>query len=249
MDLMTAQHLSELTSAFYRGVSQSFSATRQTGWPGWRHVVEAAGASCGSRVDVLDVACGNLRFERYLASCGIEARAWAIDACDELVEAGRTTLPDGLELSYQHLDVMEALFSGEGLVGLVDAPPCDLAVCFGFMHHVPLYDQRLELLRTMLAHVRPGGLVAVSFWQFLRDERLRAKARPVEGGDGGDYLLGWQDRVDVARYCHSFSEEEIDELVARLPEGTVEVDRFSADGKSQDLNRYVLLRASEGWRS
>jgi hypothetical protein len=69
-----------------------------------------------------------------------------------------------------------------------------------------------------------------------------SKARPLAGS--GDYLLGWQGRTDVARYCHSFLEDEIDELVLHASQATQEVARFSADGKSGELNRYSVLRVS-----
>jgi hypothetical protein len=67
-----------------------------------------------------------------------------------------------------------------------------------------------------------------------------AKAQPL--ADKGDYLLGWQGRRDVQRYCHSFCEEEVDSLAGTVAEQAREVDRFSADGKSGDLNRYVVLQ-------
>ena len=84
--------------------------------------------------------------------------------------------------------------------------------------------------------------MAVSFWQFLRDPRIRAKVRSFEGADEGDYLLGWQERTDVARYCHHFDEAEIDKLVYGVSDLAQEACRYSADGRNGDLNRYVILR-------
>ncbi len=245
MDLTLAQHLSQLTSTFYREVSPSFSATRESAWPGWLRMVDELDLGGRTDLEVLDIACGNLRFERFLAQQGLDVRAWAVDSCDDLVARGerplRATNPNA-RVTYRHLDVMEALYEGCDLGGCLDAPACDLAVCFGFMHHVPLPEHRRRVLEALLAHVRPGGFAAVSYWQFLRDARLCEKAVPVEGGNEGDYLLGWQGRTDVARYCHSFAEHEIDGLVEALPSAAREVVRFSADGKSGSLNRYVVLQ-------
>lgn len=117
-----------------------------------------------------------------------------------------------------------------------------MAVCFGFMHHVPMGSLRSQVLSALADAERPGGVVAVSFWQFARSARLMAKAVPVEGGDAGDYLLGWQGRSDVRRYCHSFEEAEIDELVGACGSQVMELVRFFADGKTGDMNRYLILR-------
>ena len=60
----------------------------------------------------------------------------------------------------------------------------------------------------------------------------------------GDYFLGWQNEPGLWRYCHHFSEAEIDALVAAACEDgkAEEIVRFSADGKSGAMNRYVVLR-------
>lgn len=241
MDKKTARALSDLTTNFYEQVHDSFDATRQAPWQGWDEVVRVA-RGCGlpaeGRLRVLDLACGNLRFERYLRDLGYKVEARAYDNCDELVGAGEGV---GSDVAFHHVDLAGALFEG-GLGEVLDAPACDMAVCFGFMHHVPLESQRCQLLSALADAVRPGGVVAVSFWQFARSARLMAKAVSVESGDTGDYLLGWQGRSDVRRYCHSFEEAEIDELVGACGSQVMELARFSADGKTGDMNRYLILR-------
>lgn len=232
MDEKTARRMSELTTEFYARANESFSATRQAPWPGWDRVLDICELRGAARMRVLDLACGNLRFERFLADYVDDLRVWAADNCDALVGS-----PAEFALEYQHLNIAENPTD-------IVAPPCDLAVSFGFMHHLPLRRQRRAVLKALADHTRPGGYVVVTFWQFAKNSRLLAKARPVRGGDKGDYLLGWQDRTDVARYCHSFSEDEIDALVASLGNSVEEVARFSADGKTGDLNRYLVLRTS-----
>ena len=234
MDKAFARRMSELTSEFYERAAPSFSATRQAPWQGWHRLLGFVPAGSDDPPRVLDVACGNLRFERFLREQGVLADVWAYDNSDELVAAGAPGA------RFCHLDVAEALLGGEPL--RLQAPPCDLAVSFGFMHHLPLFEQRAALLQTLVDHVRPGGHVCVTFWQFADDARLRAKAWPAPGGSSDDYLLGWQGRTDVARFCHHASEAEIDALVASVAGDATELSRFSADGKTGDLNRYVVLR-------
>lgn len=247
MDINTARRLSDLTTDFYRTVSASFSATRQAPWQGWQRVAqlawpdskpakperEAAGPKPLGAQTVLDLACGNLRFARFALERCPSAQIWAVDNCDELAVPANN-------ICYQHLDIANTLLHEQDLCQAIDTPPCDLCVCFGFMHHVPLPQHRAHVLRALALHAAPRGLIAVSFWQFERDARIMAKAQPLP--DAGDYVLGWQNRTDVQRYCHSFCEDELDALVQSVAPLATEVDRFSADGRSGDLNRYVVLR-------
>ena len=252
MDDKTAQMLSQLTREFYGEVASSFSVTREAPWQGWQRVVSMMEMPTdGASLRALDLACGNLRFERFLASSfpetHIDARAY--DECDLLV--GLADIP-GMTVHFEHLDVAEVLFEHADLAAKLGVEGCDLAACFGFMHHLPLPAQRESVLKALVGAVRPGGLVAVSFWQLSHSARLLGKAKAVtalasdelgiEGLAQGDYLLGWQDRTDVLRYCHDFSEEEIDALVAAVSPAAREVARFSADGKESNLNRYLILQ-------
>lgn len=267
MDLSTAQKLNALTKAFYDRAAPSFSATREQPWPGWETVAGLVRAQIGAAGDpapaaaaphhgagplrVLDLACGNLRFERFLAEAlpGIPCRFRCVDSCEPLARAAAVQLPTTAAVRFQNLDIMEALEQG-ALAAALSGPPFGLAVCFGFLHHIPLAAWRAQLLQALVDRTAPGGLVAVSFWQFLGEPRLAAKAATathigaahhgIAFDDPGDRLLGWQDRTDLFRYCHSFTEAEIDRLVAATA-GAREAARFSADGRAQ-LNRYVVLR-------
>ena len=237
MDLQTAKELNDLTTDFYARVGESFSATRQHPWKGWNRIRELAHAY-GPRLTLLDLACGNLRFEHFLSSEHPRLHAWAIDHDKALAQA------DGAEsfpcVTFVPLDILGTLLSGESLTDALPVPPCDMSVCFGFMHHVAFPQHRAAVLRALVEHTKPGGIVVTSFWQFARSPRILAKAQPLP--DVGDYLLGWQDRTDVHRYCHSYADDEIDELVASLNGDVHVVERFQADGKTNNLNCYVVLR-------
>ena len=222
---------------------------------------EGCGESCAvangqEPLCVLDLACGNLRFERYLADAlpGRMLSGYAVDNCDPLVEAGeRSEFGPLSRMVFQNLDAIERLSAG-CLRESLEAPDasCDLAVSFGFMHHVPLERWRAEPLRALIAKVRPGGFVAVSFWRFLNSDKLARKAQEttsralVELGlpelPPNDYLLGWQDTQGLYRYCHHFDEQEIERLLAAVADSAELVSRFEADGKTGNLNEYVVLR-------
>ena len=215
-----------------------------------RQPLEAPSASLA----VLDLACGNLRFERYLASQlpHVLLSCYAVDNCDSLVGEARNIggLPS---VSFQELNIIEALAAGN-LASTLEAPDaaCNLAVAFGFMHHVPIERWRVALLRSLAAKVRSGGVVVVSFWRFLNSEKLAKKAAVTtkEAQDAlglpqlppNDFLLGWQDTQGLYRYCHHFDESEIERLTCAVADIAQPIARFAADGKTGNLNEYLVLR-------
>ena len=100
--------------------------------------------------------------------------------------------------------------------------------------------------------MRPGGFVIVSLWRFLENPPLARKAEAThehalaELGlpplDAGDRLLGWRDEPGAYRYCHSFTDGEIDALAASVGHAATEVARFRADGRDGALNSYLVLQ-------
>ena len=251
----TAERLTCITSEFYAQQAQSFSATRQMPWQGWQRCLDAMPQLlAGEKPFVLDIGCGNLRFARFLRDeAGIvPAEYFAVDNCKPLVEIGEADTHVS-ELVFIELDVITSLLDGT-LSSRLTVPACDLVVAFGFLHHVPGAQKRVQLLRTLLEKTKPGGFVCVSFWQFMNSQKLAAKAQETTaqglcalGIDASeleehDYLIGWQDKANTWRYCHHFSQKELDELLASLGSDVQICTQFSADGKDNDLNRYVILQ-------
>lgn len=276
MDIETACRLNKATEEFYAANAVSFSSTRERPWKGWRRVLAHA-EGCIDRLDaptpphgcrersapdgkvdspfrVLDVGCGNMRFERMLGDAFPERRieVYASDSCPTLAGTGNVGAP--CRVHYQSLDVVGCLEKGT-LSDRLDAPSCDLAVAFGFMHHVPLPAWRRALLEALVAHTAPGGVIALTFWRFAEDAKARKKgARTTAAGcaalgidvepSSGDYLLGWQNSLQHFRYCHSFSEAEVDSLVDEARRlGCRLVDSYLADGPDDMSNHYIVLKA------
>lgn len=260
--------LNELNARFYRNVHRSFSETRSSAWPGWERLLalplfdrEKSGEPLPLRV--LDVACGNMRFERFLESsvdCRLEL--YAMDNCMQLV-------PERNLVSFAEVDVVDALLGLNDDSSIVEhahfgvADAFDLVVSFGFLHHIPDFEMRIRFLSSLVLSVRDGGFVAVSLWRFMDSEKLASKASlthrracdhfsrqtadPVarfacESLEANDYFLGWGDEDDTFRYCHHFADEEVTKLVEALSGRAELVDDFCADGKTGALNRYLVFR-------
>ncbi len=280
MDIETAQRLNEATRDFYAANAASFSSTRERPWEGWRrlarHVGNAIDHMAASRkaaseprsagrdsepFRVLDVGCGNMRFERFLAEefPGQPFAFACMDSCPALAGEGLRQ-----DAAFQEADVMELIRKGD-MEGMLDdmtaTSSFHLSVAFGLMHHVPLDGWRRDLLRALVGHTAPGGIAAVAFWQFAKNPKLREKVErtTAEGcaklGIGldvneGDYLLGWQGSADRLRFCHSFSDEEVDSLADEAQRlGASVVDSYSADGPDGMSNRYVVLRCGRSSRA
>lgn len=221
-------------------------ASDATGRPAVAVASDAIGRPAAP-LTLLDVGCGNFRFERWLQGrWGTGAiEAVGLDRCAPLAAdpPPRCTLVLG--------DVTAIGTDIPGSPG-----PFGAAVAFGLIHHLPLASQRLGLLATLTGALAPGGIAVVSCWRFLEDPRLGPKARVVTeawavdhpdlaGQLGeGDAILGWQGSEKVHRFCHQVDEGELDGLVAELRQidpRVRELARFSADGRSGRLNRYLVL--------
>lgn len=246
---------------------------------------------------VLDIACGNLRFEMFLANAypHIDWSFFAVDNCEPLVASGQEDIVKKVHFTCEDIvsNLLEGLPAAEpaNIPALAAATPFDLVVSFGFLHHIPSFDLRRQFLLEALSQVKPGGYLVVSFWQFLNDPAKRAKieqthaealaffagcaearandrdALDQEVGSSSsdspnpsclkppaffagslepnDYFLGWKNEPGNYRYCHHFSNEEIDQIIAVLAPHATVVESFSADGKPGNLNRYVVFKREE----
>lgn len=248
---------------------------------------------------VLDIACGNLRFEAFLANTypHIDWSFFAVDNCEPLVASGQEDIAKKVHFACEDIvsNLLEGLPAAEpaNIPALAAATPFDLVVSFGFLHHIPSFDLRQRFLLEALSQVKPGGYLVVSFWQFLNDPAKRAKieqthaealaffagcaetrandrdaldrgannARSGSPNSGdptlgdrkspvldpsslepNDYFLGWKNEPGNYRYCHHFSNEEIDRIITTLAPHATVIESFSADGKPGNLNRYVVFK-------
>ena len=243
-DNQTARRLIELNTEFYRLQAASFSQTRHAAWTGWRRLAD--GLSLDSHAKVLDLACGNLRFERFLQERFPLTRFEfdAVDNCPAL-SVGAKDIP------VRDLDLAQALLDGRR----PELSAHDLTVSFGFMHHLPTFEMRRGLLELLARATAPGGVFSVSFWQFMDDEGLAAKAEQtttrgiselgITGLGARDYLIGWQAKPGVYRYCHHFDDTEVDALATHIADRARLVDSYRADGRTGRLNRYLVFKRTQ----
>lgn len=277
MNQETIHTLCAINSLFYETNAASFSATRGAPWIGWKkcaslfaehfecnkeHYLQANNTAPKS-FNILDLACGNLRFEEFLSAQFPKTpfSFYAVDNCEGL-------LPQNQTVFFQNLNIVDALIGSDTpLSSRIDAPLCELSVSFGFMHHVPTQKLRLEVIQALIEKTTPKGLIAISFWEFLNNVGLAKKAERTHTEalaffeqeqrclgnnqsislnpdqlEPGDYFLGWKDTPGQYRYCHNFSESEIDELANAVEGSAQTIARFVTDGRTENLNSYLVLQ-------
>lgn len=102
-----------------------------------------------------------------------------------------------------------------------------------------------------LSHVKPGGVLSVSYWDFGAHSKWDKKKldwNPICQKYGfaqdlieeGDFLLGWSGHHDTPRYCHWISRQEEaqlnQDLLHALGEENWHTPRLTS--REGDLNRY-----------
>jgi tRNA (uracil-5-)-methyltransferase TRM9 len=201
---------------------------------------------------ILDLGCGNGRFGAWLGENFEPPYGYTgVDSSDRLIEMVRSNLVprEGVRCELVVADLV-----ADDLDEHLDDRTFDLLTLFGLLHHVPALDRRRALLQDLQERLAPGGLMAMTFWQFADHERFRRRfleweeynreaSEPVDPTDleEGDYLLRWGETVGY-RYCHFTDPSEAARLVESLDLEILET--FRADGEGGDLNLYYLLRQS-----
>lgn len=250
MDPRTRDALRALDRRFYESCADAFDRARDHAWPGWERIPLPAGAGGAAALRVLDVGCGNARFATALRGRVDRGLAYTgVDQSPGMLAHARARLARlrGVAFTLCETDVLD----GDPDAILPDGP-FDLVVAFGLLHHVPGHDARRSLLRALARRVAPGGVLAFTAWQFADRPRFARRIVPWSalGATGagavdpaalerGDHLVAFGHGDGGLRYAHHCDESELDALEGSLP--LRPLARFSADGRSGDLNRYVVL--------
>lgn len=249
------ERLLALNRQFYATVAVEFDRTRQSLPLGMTTLAAKLGATLAGRpllqgskqVSVLDAGCGNGRFARALAQAGVRCAYTGLDADARLLQLAREQTGDlpesaGLPVRFVQADLADPAWAA----ALGPGARFDAIACLAVLHHFPGLALRRRLVAELAALLKPGGVLALSTWQFLTAERFTAKladwatigVEPAEV-EAGDALLPWNQGAPALRFVHQLDLPEVEALAAAA--GLAVVDSFRADGKEGNLNLYVLL--------
>lgn len=233
MDNALVNSLNELNKKFYSITAEDFSDSRGFYWAGWEKLLPAL-RELGAPIKVLDLGCGNGRFYEFLISNDFDVEYLGVDNSPELLEIARNKHK---QAKFEDFDLINDNWK------YLDRD-FDLIVAFGVFHHIPGENERLRVLEHINKSLSSHGLFVGTFWQFDRSPSLMKRVvNPQIAGlnsqlEDGDYILDWQRGESAYRYAHLYGKKEIVDLMVKTHFDTV--DTFYEDGKSGDMNYYVV---------
>ncbi len=233
------QRLNNINREFYTVFAAAFAESRSLAQPSLRRLltlVPPAGR-------VLDVGCGHGRLAHLLDRHRPGATYQGLDFSVEFVRHAREQAADLVHISATyHL----ADLTGPNWASPLAGRQYNTVLLLAVLHHIPGYDNRLAILRTLSRYLVLDGRMAVSAWQFTTNERMRRKIVSWDqvgldpaGLEPGDYLLNWKRGGLGYRYCHLIDQEEMARMAAES--GLDLLETFRADGKEGDLSLFGVL--------
>lgn len=245
MKTSTIKLLNQINTDFYNQISQEFSDSRNFSWKGWEKIVPFLKKS---DIGVLDVGCGNGRFANFLSEkIGHSFYYHGIDNNSQLLKIVKEKNIQLPKLQTSKIDIVQSLID-EDFAKKIGNQKYNLIAVFGVMHHIPSLNLRKKMIQNLVHNLEQDGILAVAFWQFTRDQRFAYKniSREKfnieqEDLEKNDYILDWQRGKTAYRYFHFSDDDEISEIFSGIGEVKM-IEKFDADGKSDNLNRYVLVK-------
>ena len=243
MDKALQQRLLSLNRSFYATIAEPFDATRLAPSAGKNELIRRLPLDAG--LSLADIGCGNGRLAWLLEERALPLEYIGVDANAQLLALAQAHTGT---LRFVRTRFIEADLAQPNWPTRLTKPGAgfDVVTCLATLHHLPGYDLRCATLQRLAALVRPGGMVAISTWQFLTAERFRTKqvdwaevgvdATQVEPGDA---LLPWKQGHYAVRFVHQIDLDEVTALAAAA--GLTLTTTYRADGKEGNLNLYALL--------
>jgi SAM-dependent methyltransferase len=241
MNKETVDKLIALNTKFYLNVEKDFSATRQILWRGYQTLFDYLNTTDLSITSILDVACGNGRFVKTLEqNIHNKFTYLGIDNNKYLIEQASKTFQNN-NIHFKQFDIFNDNLSTIN-------EKFNLIVVFGVFHHIPSIERRIQLLKSLQNLLNDDGKIVFTTWNFtqikLFENRLNKddiKNLDIDGEhlDENDYFLKWDNSKDNVRYCHYYTNTEIENLLNMT--GFKLDNEFKADGKDAKTNTYYII--------
>ncbi|MEK6220691.1 MAG: class I SAM-dependent methyltransferase, partial [Chloroflexota bacterium] len=216
--------------------AKDFSETRQRLQPGVTRIIETLPPTA----KVLDLGSGNGELAEEIGRRGYTGTYLGLDFSDAFV-----TISNARKLDFAQFKQSD--LTNEAWAENLAPASCDTIYCFAVMHHIPSEVLRNQFLARIHGLLKPEGLFVHSHWQFLTNQRLRARIQPwdkVELADKdldeGDYLMDWRRGGQGLRYVHHYSQSEL--AVLAQQNDFIISEEFYSDGESQNLGLYQVWK-------
>lgn len=239
MEPQLVQQLIRINREFYTAFASTFAESRSLAQPSLQRVL----AHVPPAGRVLDVGCGHGRVAHLLDRDRPGASYVGLDLSPRLIQLAQESTASlaRVEVAFDVADLTRP-----GWAQKVGKRRFDTILLLAVLHHIPAYQNRLEILGTLGDHLRPAGRLVLSTWQFTTNRRMRRKIVSWDrvgidpaGLEPGDYLLDWKRGGVGYRYCHLVDEDELNRLAAGS--GLDLLESWRADGKEGDLSLFGVL--------
>ncbi len=232
--------LKEINKNFYQKAGYYFDISRSYAWEGWKKILPFIDDIQDPKV--LDIGCGNGRFGVFLREgkpdfdetgyVGIDMDSYLLKRAQESLPGATFIKADLMDFGLEDLNLPHKNY--------------DLIVLFGFLHHIPLFEKRLDILKKLPSFLSHKGKIVLSSWEFtdmpnfpentVAWEEFDIDPKDVEEGD---YLLTWSKGVEAVRYCHYLSPDEVQELC--FDSGLCMADSYKTGKRGDAYNRYFVI--------
>jgi SAM-dependent methyltransferase len=265
----TIKKLNQLNQDFYQTVAEDFNDSRQYFWQGWQKITQYLEKNLKNKkkIQVLDVGCGNARFAQFLKQEKINFDYFGLDNSSKLLTIAQQTL-DQNQINGQliNLDLIHNYLKNQKINWPFNRQ-FNLIVAFGLTHHLPSLELRLNFFQSLNKILKKDGVLIVSNWQFAKDKRFAKNilnwqkiknnskiniANKIKlqyllnNFEKNDFLMDWRkkdknsSKKEFIRYCHFLDEKNAKNIFSKS--NFQVTDQFLADGKSQTLNQYFVLK-------
>jgi len=191
---------------------------------------------------VLDLGCGNGRLALYLNKHLEQVRYVGLEGSEALLAVAREQTK-GLERvtpEFFQIDLSASEWRRESHY-------FDVVTALAVLHHIPGFEERKRFVHAASGCLKPGGVLILSNWRFIQNQRMRRKLLPWAAAglnecnvEPGDFLLDWKKDGQGMRYAHQLDETEIEALAESA--GLAIAEQFVADGRDGDLSLYSVLQ-------
>ena len=251
MKSSTINKLNLLNFRFYDKVGMEFDQSRQQFWKGWEQALPelAKVLNSSQTVKILDLACGNARFGRFIDEHFSDKpiEYLGVDVQPVLLSLSEKSLKTtNLTFNLKEVDIIQSLLD-DTLINQIE-DKFDLIMVFGLLHHIPSEDLRKKFMNKIGLLLNKNGLAVVTSWQFGKMKRFTDRyIDPTSLGidsnelEANDYILDWN-RGEVAyRYSHFADEVELRSLASGFTNTKI-IKTYYADGRTDNLNCYIILK-------